>query len=82
VPSTPQQVVRRERVEGLIALAAPLLDLLLSAGERVSRAIGPDDEYYPIRSGAEAFYLPGSGPEPGEGEEREAPAPADSPLDA
>lgn len=59
--STPQQVLRRERVEGLIALAAPFLDLVLAVGERVSRAVGPEDEYYPIRSAGEAFELPGSG---------------------
>ena len=65
MPSTPQQVIRRERVEGLIALAAPFLDLMLSVGERVSKTAGPEDEYYPIRSAGEAFSLPGSKtPEP------------------
>ena len=54
MPSTPQQVIRRERIEGLIALAAPFLDLVLSVGERVSRTLGPEDEYYPIRSAGEA----------------------------
>ena len=58
---SPQQVIRRERIESLIALAAPFLDLVLAAGERVSRAVGPEDEYYPIRSAGEAFELPGSG---------------------
>ena len=62
MPSTPQQVIRRERIEGLIALAAPFLDLVLSVGERVSRTLGPEDEYYPIRSAGEAFELPGSKP--------------------
>ncbi len=56
---TPQQVVRRERVEGLVALAAPFLDLVLAVGERLSRATGPEDEYYPIRSSGEAVPLPG-----------------------
>ena len=60
MPSTPQQVIRRERIEGLIALAAPFLDLVLSVGERVSKTLGPEDEYYPIRSAGEAFELPGS----------------------
>ena len=55
---TPQQVIRRERVEGLVALAAPFLDLLLAVGERISRAAGPEDEYYPIRSAGEAVPLP------------------------
>ncbi len=56
---TPQQVVRRERVEGLVALAAPFLDLVLAVGERISRAAGPEDDYYPIRSPGEAVPLPG-----------------------
>jgi hypothetical protein len=50
---TPQQIVWRERVEGLIALSAPALDLLLAVGERVSRIAEPDDpEHYPVRSGS------------------------------
>ena len=60
--STPQQIARRERFEGLIGLAAPLLDLLLSVGDRVSRTLGAEDEYYPIRSAGETFELPGSSP--------------------
>ncbi|MDQ2675455.1 MAG: hypothetical protein M3Y34_01480 [Actinomycetota bacterium] len=54
---TPQQVRTRERFEGLIALAAPVLDLILAAGDRLSRAAGPEDEYYPIRPPGEAFEL-------------------------
>jgi hypothetical protein len=60
--STPQQVLRRERIEGLIAVAAPFLDLMLSVGERVARTVGREDEYYPIRSAGEAFSLPGTAP--------------------
>lgn len=62
MPSTPQQVARRGRFERLIGLAAPFLDLLLSAGDRLSKAVGSEDEYYPIRSSGEAFALPGSAP--------------------
>ncbi len=52
---TPQQTVWRGRVEGLIGLAAPALDLLLAVGERVSRIAEPDDpEHYPVRSGSGA----------------------------
>ncbi len=47
----------RERFEGVIALAAPVLDLLLAAGDRLSRSVGPEDEYYPIRPPGEAFEL-------------------------
>jgi hypothetical protein len=63
MPSTPQQVLRQERVEGLVALAAPFLNLMLSAGERISKVVGPEDEYYPIRSAGESFSLPGSAPD-------------------
>jgi hypothetical protein len=48
----------------VLALAAPFLDLMLSAGERVSRVVGGEDEYYPIRSGGESFELPDSRPGP------------------
>ncbi len=56
---TEAQAARVRRLERLIALAAPLLDLMLAAGDRFSRAIGPEDEYYPIRPGAETVELPG-----------------------
>ena len=54
---SPQQVRLRERFEALIGLAAPALDLILAAGDRLSRAAGPEDEYYPIRPPGEAFEL-------------------------
>jgi hypothetical protein len=60
---TPDQVRVRERFEALIGLVAPALDLVLAAGDRVSRAVGPRDEYYPIRPPGEAFELP-TGPSP------------------
>jgi hypothetical protein len=42
----------RGRMEGLIALAAPALDLVLAVGERISRIAEPEDhEYYPVRPG-------------------------------
>jgi hypothetical protein len=47
---TPGQVRTRERIESLIRLAAPALDLVLAVGDRVSRVIEPHDvEYYPPR---------------------------------
>ena len=56
---SPQQIVWRDRVEGLIGLAAPALDVLLAVGERISKIAEPEDhEYYPVRSGSEAS-LPG-----------------------
>ena len=55
---TPQQQRRREQIEGLIAAAAPFLDLVLGVGERISRIVEPEDhEYYPVRSGGEAIPL-------------------------
>ena len=50
-PLTPDQRRNVERVESLIRLMAPGLNLVLAAGERLSRFVEPDDhEYYPIRS--------------------------------
>ena len=47
---TPQQVRTRGRVESLIRLMAPALDLVLAAGDRISRVVEPEDvEYYPPR---------------------------------
>ena len=40
---TPSQRARRERLEGAIAVAAPFLDLVLFAGEQVSRVAGRND---------------------------------------
>jgi hypothetical protein len=49
---TPEQRRRRDQVEGLIGFIAPALNLVLAAGDRLSRIVGPDDdEYYPIQSG-------------------------------
>ena len=48
---TPDQRQTRDRVESLIGLAAPALNLLLAFGERLSRVVEPEDsEYYPVRS--------------------------------
>jgi hypothetical protein len=47
---TPDELRTRERVETLIRLIAPGLNLILAAGERLSRVVEPDDpEYYPAR---------------------------------
>lgn len=56
---TPSQLATRARVEGLIAIAAPFLDIVLGIGERISRIAEPTDhEYYPVRAGGEQ-RLPG-----------------------
>jgi hypothetical protein len=47
---TPDQLRIRRRVESLIRVAAPALDLVLAVGDRVSRVVERDDvEYYPPR---------------------------------
>jgi hypothetical protein len=51
-PLTPEQRRTRSRVETVISLAAPALNLVLAIGDRVSRIVEPEDsEYYPVRSG-------------------------------
>jgi hypothetical protein len=50
-PMNPEQLRRREQVEGVIRLMAPALNLVLAVGERVSRIVEPEDaEYYPPRT--------------------------------
>jgi hypothetical protein len=47
--SQPNPVVRT-RIETGIALAAPLLDLVLAVGDRVSRVLGSEDpDHVPVR---------------------------------
>lgn len=47
---TPDQLRTRQRIEGLIRLMAPALDVVLAVGERVSRIVEREDvEYYPPR---------------------------------
>ena len=56
---TPSQLARQDRFEALIGLAAPFLDVVLAAGDRISRIVEPgDNEYYPIRPGGRVA-LPG-----------------------
>ncbi len=56
---SPGQAALRDRIEGVIALAAPFLDVVLGVGERISRIAEPTDhEYYPIRAGGQVA-LPG-----------------------
>jgi hypothetical protein len=50
-PLTPEQRRTRDRVETVIRLMAPGLNLVLAAGEKLSRIVEPEDsEYYPIRT--------------------------------
>ena len=59
---TPDQLRRRERVETGIRLIAPVLNLVLAAGERLSRLVEPEDhEYYPARTRAGTEPPPSGG---------------------
>jgi hypothetical protein len=52
LPLTPGQQRTRHRVERVIGLAAPFLDVVLAVGDRISRIAEPEDhEYYPVRAG-------------------------------
>ncbi len=56
---TPDQLRTRQRIESLIRLASPALDLVLAVGERVSKIVEPDDpEYYPPRVSRESAPPP------------------------
>jgi hypothetical protein len=60
---TPAQRRTRSRVESVIRLMAPGLNLVLAAGERLSRLVEPvDHEYYPARSDAAGGPPPPSSP--------------------
>jgi len=51
-PPSPTQLVWRGRIEAVLRVAAPALDLLLAAGDRVSRAVDRDEPEVPLPSGA------------------------------
>jgi hypothetical protein len=66
MPNTPEQQRRSDRVEAALRLGAPFLDLVLLAGDRLSRLVAPDgDDYYAVRP-AERLELSGLGPRPGQ----------------
>jgi hypothetical protein len=57
---TSSQERKRQRFETLLGIAAPGLSLLLSAGDRISRIIQPEDfDYYPVRPLGEWEPQPG-----------------------
>ena len=58
MPNTPEQQIRRRRFESVIGLMAPVLDLVLATGERVSRVLAPEeDEYFAIRAPGDKLEL-------------------------
>jgi hypothetical protein len=67
-PLSADQLRTRERIEGVIRLAAPALDLVLAVGDRLSRLVEPEDtEYYPPRATHAAPPPPPPPPEGAEG---------------
>jgi hypothetical protein len=55
---TPEQRRLRGRIEGMIGVAAPLLDLVLAVGDRVSRITSREDyEPYAVRRAGEPALL-------------------------
>ena len=64
---TPTQLALQRRIESLIRLAAPALDLVLFAGEQVSRVAGRNqiDPEPPRRIGDRATRTPLGGPPDG-----------------
>jgi hypothetical protein len=47
MPPTPTQLVWRGRIEAVLRIVAPALDLVLAAGDRLSRVVERDDELEP-----------------------------------
>jgi hypothetical protein len=64
---TPTQLALRRRIEGLIRVAAPVLDIVLFAGDRVSRVAGRNeiDPEPPRRLGDRTARTPLGGPPDG-----------------
>lgn len=61
---TPEQLRKRERAESLIGLMAPALNVVLAAGDRLSRLVEKDDqEYYPPRPRAGTEPPPAARPD-------------------
>lgn len=66
---TPGQLALRRRIEALIGLAAPVLDLVLFTGEQVSKVAGRNqiDPEPPRRIGDRVTRTSLAGPPDGEG---------------
>ena len=71
-PPSPTQLAWRGRIEAVLRVAAPALDLLLAAGDRVSRAVDREEPDGALSAGADpsgALVPPrrrvGAGPVPG-----------------
>jgi hypothetical protein len=59
VPGTTPNVKLRGRIETMIRLLAPVLDLMLAVGDRVSRVVEREDpDYVPARTSYERESAP------------------------
>lgn len=70
-PPSPTQLAWRRRIEAVLRVAAPALDLLLATGDRVSRVVARDDDDRDTLPAAAAAPVPsrrrvGPGVRPGE----------------
>ena len=70
-PPSPTQLVWRRRIEAVLRVAAPALDLLLATGDRVSRVVARDDDDLDTLPAGMAVPVPsrrrvGPGVRPGE----------------
>jgi hypothetical protein len=62
-PASPTQLAWRGRIEAVLRLAQPALDLMLTAGERLSRAVEPEDlDWTPPRAVSASAPPPRVGP--------------------
>jgi hypothetical protein len=65
-PPSPIQIAWRRRIEAVLRVAAPALDLLLATGDRFSRAVARgDDEVESLAPGPSAPVPPGRRVGPG-----------------
>jgi hypothetical protein len=65
-PPSPTQLAWRRRIEAVLRVTAPALDLLLAAGDRFSRAVARgDDELESLPAGPAAPVPPGRRVGPG-----------------
>jgi hypothetical protein len=67
MPPTPTQLVWRGRIEAVLRVAAPALDLVLAAGDRLSRVVERDEIEPPA---ARASFDPGEQRAVGSGGDR------------
>jgi hypothetical protein len=59
MPASAPNAALQRRIETMIRIFSPLLDLVLAVGDRVSRVLEPDDpDYVPVRMPSEGESAP------------------------